>query len=187
MLGMNWKTATDKVLAAMKVDVKDILGNLGAKKRFSYVRPVELREIGQKPEVSVDVELTNARSRIMVQGNLDADVELTCSRCAEVFRKKLKVDIYEEFLPEGSEELNEDKDLSLTDLNVFTYTDDEIDLEEIVRQNILSALPMQPICSDDCRGLCGNCGQNLNTGACNCKVEQIDRRLMPLQKFKKDE
>jgi len=180
------KTAADKVFATMKVDVKDILGSLGSKKQFSYTSKVELREIGQEPEITVNVELTNARTRIIVQGKLITTVDLECSRCAEPFRKEIEVDLYEEFLPEGSEELREDKDLSLTDLNLFTYSDDEVDLDEIVRQNIISALPMRPICNDTCRGLCGICGENLNTKKCSCEVEQIDRRLMPLQKFKKD-
>ncbi len=170
----------------MKVDVKDILGSLGSKKRVSYIRAVELRELGQKPEISVDVELTNARTRLILQGNLIASVDLVCSRCAETFKKEIRVEIYEEFLPEGSEELREEKDLSLTDLNLFTYSDDEVDLEEIVRQNILSTLPMQPICSDGCRGLCGVCGENLNTRECSCKADKTDKRLLPLQKFKKD-
>ena len=186
MHGFYGKTAADKVFTAMKVDVKDILGSLGSKKRFSYTSKVELKEIGQIPEISVNVELTNARSRIIVQGKLVTTVELACSRCAETFRKEIGVDLYEEFLPEESEELREDIDLSLTDLNLFTYSDDEVDLDEIVRQNILAALPMRPICSDGCRGLCGVCGENLNTKKCSCEVEQIDRRLIPLQKFKKD-
>ncbi len=170
--------------AAMEIDVKDIEQHLGSKKRVSQRESIMLGEIDQKAEVYVDVQLTNAKTRLILTGTLKTAVELNCSRCAENFQEHMNIKLHEEFLPEGSPELEPRQDLNLKDLSMFVIKDDKIDMEEIIRQNILSALPMQPMCSSSCHGLCPVCGENRNKKECGCHVEKVDPRLAALQKFK---
>ena len=61
-----------------------------------------------------------------------------------------------------------------------------IDLSPLVRELILLEIPMQPICRDDCKGLCSQCGSNLNHISCDCEQEYIDPRLSALQKLLDD-
>jgi len=168
----------------MEIDVKDLQKQLGSKKRVAGRESIMLAEINQKADVEIDVELTNAQSRLILTGILKTAVELGCSRCAENFTEPMEIKIHEEFLPEGSPELEPRQDLSLEDLSMFVIKEYKIDLEEIIRQNILSAMPMQPICSSACHGLCPVCGENLNKKNCGCHVEKVDPRLSALQKFK---
>jgi uncharacterized protein len=58
-----------------------------------------------------------------------------------------------------------------------------LDLTEVIRQDLLLALPMYPVCRSKCKGLCPHCGQNWNEGACECSLEEIDPRLAVLRQL----
>ena len=62
--------------------------------------------------------------------------------------------------------------------------DDQIDLDEVLREQFYLALPMKPLCREDCAGLCPQCGTNRNTGTCSCETEPEDPRLAPLRRLK---
>lgn len=74
-------------------------------------------------------------------------------------------------------------ELDSENLSVAYYEGDRIDLGEEVRQSIILALPMKPVCREDCLGLCSHCGRNLNKEKCGCKEEEIDERLAKLGKL----
>ena len=79
---------------------------------------------------------------------------------------------------EGEIEVEED------DLTTAFYEHDTIDLGHLMREQMYLALPMKPLCRDDCRGLCPTCGANLNLGTCGCKHEWEDPRLAVLKRLK---
>jgi uncharacterized protein len=75
---------------------------------------------------------------------------------------------------EGEREVADD------DLSTAYFHDNAIDLEDLMREQFLLALPMKPLCSDACKGLCPQCGANLNTNPCNCNPSWVDPRLKVL-------
>ena len=79
---------------------------------------------------------------------------------------------------EGEREIEED------DLTTAFYDNDEIDLGQLMREQFYLALPMKPLCRDDCNGLCPKCGTNLNPRPCDCKREWEDPRLAALKALK---
>ena len=79
---------------------------------------------------------------------------------------------------EGELEVEED------DLTTAFYRNDEIDLEQLMREQFYLALPMKPLCGDLCKGLCPACGTNLNKGSCDCKRDWEDPRLAALKSFR---
>jgi uncharacterized protein len=81
---------------------------------------------------------------------------------------------------EGEREIEED------DLTTAFYQNDEIDLEQLMREQFYLALPMKPLCSDDCKGLCSMCGTNLNRGTCECKREFEDPRFAALKELRRN-
>jgi DUF177 domain-containing protein len=117
-------------------------------------------------------------------GSLGAKVELECVRCLEPFRMGVEEALDLVFLP-ASENVapgkQEERELKDEDLAVSFYRDDSIDLGLLVREQVLLALPMKPICRADCRGLCPECGTNLNLSPCNCAREAVDPRLANLK------
>ena len=143
-----------------------------------------LEESGTEYRVNGELTLMRSTSSILVQGRLNTQTDITCSRCLKQFTLKLPLKFQEEFFPT---------------IDVFTgvrlpppedpgsFTIDEhhvLDLTEAIRQYIVTAIPMKPLCKEDCAGLCSTCGKDLNLGKCGCKQEEIDPRWAELLKLK---
>ena len=82
---------------------------------------------------------------------------------------------------EGEREVEED------DLATAFYDDERIDLAHLIMEQFQLALPMKPLCKDACKGLCPQCGTNLNTGSCDCSPIWEDPRLAALKALKRAE
>ncbi len=82
-------------------------------------------------------------------------------------------------------EKEEERELEEEDLAVSFYRDDKIDLNQMIWEQVYLALPMKPLCKDDCRGLCPQCGTNLNLSQCNCERDFVDPRLAALKSLLK--
>jgi uncharacterized protein len=78
----------------------------------------------------------------------------------------------------------DEREVAEEDLDTSYYRDDQIDLNELLREQFYLALPMKPLCRDDCAGLCSQCGTNLNIGTCQCSSQWEDPRLAPLKELK---
>ena len=99
-----------------------------------------------------------------------------CARCL----KDTEVEIKEEFdLPLVREGRNDE---SLDDSEVL-YNEEEILLEDFIYDLIITSSPMRVICSEDCKGLCSNCGADLNRETCDCETDDVDPRLAKLKEL----
>ena len=130
------------------------------------------------------VNLLRTPRSVLAKCRLTADTELTCSRCLSLFHLTLKVNIEEEYLP--TVDVVSGSYLPPPE-EPGTFTIDEhhiLDLTEAVRQYVLMALPMKPLCREDCAGLCPQCGRNLNEGPCGCPVQDTDPRWSALRKLR---
>jgi uncharacterized protein len=123
---------------------------------------------------------------ICLLGDMKASIEMGCVRCLE----PLSIDIDEKldllFMPQSAnvgpgEGEDEERELTDEDMSVSFYKDDKIDVNQIVREQIYLALPMKPLCKEDCRGLCSQCGTNLNLSKCSCEKDLVDPRLAKLK------
>lgn len=122
------------------------------------------------------------------RGRLRARQGLHCGRCLEAFVHELDEDLDLFFMPHaaeaGADEEEQDVELSDREMVVAYYDKDRIDLGEMVREQMLLAVPLRRLCREDCRGLCPSCGVNRNTGTCDCQpAETVDERLAPLRKL----
>ena len=121
---------------------------------------------------------------LLVEGDLETLLQLQCSRCLEVFRLPAHVHFScrEEpawMVPQEEEEV----ELHREDLDVGYYQGDSLELLELIREQVLLAIPMRPLCREDCLGLCPQCGQNWNQGRCDCRTEQVDPRWAALAQW----
>jgi len=141
---------------------------------FRVVSPVTL---------SFDVDRQEP-GRYRVAGHLTGEIELDCSRCLEPFTLPVVTDFDLRYVPrienvgEGEREVEED------DLATAFYDEDQIDLGHLIMEQFQLALPMKALCKDDCKGLCPNCGTNLNTGTCDCSQTWEDPRFAALRNLK---
>jgi uncharacterized protein len=107
-------------------------------------------------------------------------LELACSRCLEPFELPVDAEFDVRYLPQ-SENTGEEREVEEDDLTVAFYRDEVIDLGQLLEEQFYLALPMKPLCRDDCQGLCPSCGVNLNVETCGCQVRWEDPRLAGLK------
>lgn len=117
---------------------------------------------------------------IFVQGKLRTGVYVPCSRCLKQIGHSIEEDFSGEFLLAGKSlsEMGEE-------FSGQYYIGDFIQLDGLIRENIYLSLPMQFLCSQECQGLCPQCGVTLDAGQCNCEHEQVDPRLEVLKQLLK--
>ena len=141
-------------------------------------------EFSLKKPAPAKLEIVVKGRRCEIKGEVSFELELICSRCLEEFPFLSSSSFELVYLPRDEMPTEPDLELTPNDLKVSFYQDDEIDLSEVVREQIILAIPMKPICSPNCKGLCPMCGANLNQAPCNCQREAIDPRLAPLKDLK---
>ncbi|MBI2188768.1 MAG: DUF177 domain-containing protein [Acidobacteria bacterium] len=142
---------------------------------YRIVSPVELA-----------FDIHKDRDRFRLVGSVHADLELTCSRCLEPFAITVGAPFDLRYLPASAISTEPEREVADEDLDLSYYRDDRIDLNELLREQFYLALPMKPLCREDCRGLCPQCGANLNTAACGCASTWDDPRLAALNALRLD-
>jgi uncharacterized protein len=136
--------------------------------------------------VSLVFDVHKDRSTFRLSGRVKTRLELLCSRCLEPFEVDIDAPFDLRYEPQPSSAAEGEHELSEGDFDAAYYADDQIDLGQLIQERIYLALDMKPLCSDDCKGLCSNCGTNLNRGTCSCDTHWEDPRLTVLRALKKE-
>jgi len=134
----------------------------------------------QTEPVSGKIKLMRTDRSILAQARFRSSVKVECSRCLKELVYPLAISLEEEYFP--TIDIVSGRPLPLPD-EPWMFTIDEnhiLDLTEAVRQYLLLALPMKPLCRADCAGLCSVCGRDLNQGPCGCPAFQPDPRWAKL-------
>jgi len=110
---------------------------------------------------------------LFVQGTVESQLRLECVRCLEPFALPITLELEEIFgLPGASPR---------QDVTYVVSDDGWLDLAPLLREQSWVAVPMNPLCRADCKGLCPQCGTNLNRESCTCESTKIDPRLAVLK------
>jgi DUF177 domain-containing protein len=136
----------------------------------------------------VIIEATTGKDKgqVRIVGRLRTTLELPCSRCLEGSPVPLEAVFDLLYLPALEAPDDEEVEVAEEDINTAFYRDGVIDLGELVHEQLYLALPMKPLCRDDCKGLCPVCGANRNQTPCACNVRWEDPRLAGLKALLKD-
>jgi uncharacterized protein len=143
------------------------------REEFRLAAPVELT--GEARKDAKKVRLT---------GRIVTTLECDCSRCLEPFPVPVDAQIDVLLLPSSENSGQAEQEIAEDDLGVSYYKDDVIDLGELMREQFYLAVPMKPLCRQDCQGLCPVCGINRNRETCSCQAIWVDPRLEALKSFK---
>ncbi len=152
----------------------------------SWVEPlVGPQYFGRDDVVKASFALNRAGHTVIVRGQIAGGLGFVCSRCAE--EASLQIDhsfthVFVEVAARATSvpgEIGEDDDLEVT-----YYDGDTVDLEPLASEEIVLALPVAPKCSENCRGICQQCGTNLNEGPCACASDVVDPRWARLKELK---
>ena len=134
--------------------------------------------------VHLAFDIHRDKDKFRLVGNLSTVLELSCSRCLEPYRLPVSAPFDLRYLPAGEASTESEREVENDDLGISYYQNEQIDLNELLREQFYLALPMKPLCQDACRGLCPQCGTNMNTGTCTCDATWRDPRLAVLKDLK---
>jgi uncharacterized protein len=162
-----------------------------AQESFAHVyQPRELTDDQDLYRIVAPVDLAfdiyKDKDRFRLIGRVRTTLELLCSRCLEPFTWPVDAPFDLHYQPAVGDGDATEREIDEDDFSTAFYRDDEIDLRELMREQFYLALPMKPLCREDCRGLCPQCGTNLNRGRCECRREWEDPRLAVLKTLKKE-
>jgi uncharacterized protein len=129
-------------------------------------------------------ETVQTAGRAHVRGRLTADVTLDCTRCLEPVEKPLDITFDSVFVDAADETDRTEVEVGEDALDESLVENGLIDLAEVAREQILLAIPDQVLCREDCKGLCPQCGANLNLIDCRCSDDSIDPRWAALRDIK---
>ncbi len=137
---------------------------------------------GSSAEIAVTVTLTD--DNVFVRGAITGALKVPCVRCLRAVTLDVCAPIDLVFLPaEGEREDGED-DEPTDEVEVATHDGLKIDLSEQERDALVLAVPMNPTCRADCKGLCPVCGGDRNECECGCDTKVVDPRLAALKEIK---
>lgn len=118
------------------------------------------------------IDLTRARQGVYVHGRLETQTNLECVRCLENFDQELSVEFNDLFIYPPDQ---------ATDPLLIVHENGILDLSPLLREYLLLDIPIQPLCRQECKGLCPECGGNLNDSVCDHPRTDIDPRLAELK------
>lgn len=133
---------------------------------------VEMSRTTARP-LAAELGLEAASGAIVVSGMAAVAVWHSCNRCLTEWEEEMRLDLLQPFSTSGEDE--------------YTVEDSQIDVEPLLRDEVTLALPVAPLCRDDCAGLCPTCGSDLNYASCGCPESEVDspfaglRDLLELQ------
>lgn len=162
------------------VPVHDLMKRPGLMRELELdiplVEPIgtEVVAIPAKAEVELDLRLESVHEGILATGEIFAEAKTMCSRCLEDMNLKIEVDFQELFA------------YSLEQEDDFLVQDEKIDLEQAITDAVVLSLPFKPVCSEDCLGLCSECGVKLAEDPEHVHQAQSDSRWSELESFRKE-
>ena len=121
---------------------------------------------------------------IRISGQLDTVVQMACARCLEPVPQNLsrKFDLL--YRPLGADAGRQELSVTAAEAEISYYEGDGLLLEDVLREQVLLAVPLKAICREDCKGLCPHCGKNLNLAQCSCEEPVEDPRWSALKEIR---
>ena len=155
------------------IDVTDLKAAPGSSRSVGLIDPipglaVSLAKIPEDRPIQCSLLLEGVSDGVLVSGTLSSRVDLTCARCLRAFDGSVEVRVRELFS-------------AVPDEDGYPLVEPgEIDLEPMIRDAVVLALPFAPVCRAGCLGLCPRCGKDRNIGACTCPEHDADPRWAAL-------
>lgn len=136
--------------------------------------------------IRVQGRLTRVAEQIYFQGSIQGSVVVPCGRCLDMVHTEFATETRVVFLPPTTEAMSDEESTggATDDLDLFVHDGTVLDLCPLVREQVVLAFPVQPLCREDCAGLCQVCGGNRNAEPCTCQTATADPRFTILQQLR---
>ncbi len=136
----------------------------------------------QTGKCELTLRATRVDDKVELTGGISVVVECECDRCLTALSIPVEASFDLLYVPPSGTE--DEHELGDGDLSLGYYQDGLIDVDDLAREQIELALPMARLCTEECRGLCTECGANLNMVKCACSANQVDMRWAALNELK---
>jgi uncharacterized protein len=121
---------------------------------------------------------------IRVKGSLTTSLEINCARCLEPIVQKVNRQFDLLYRPLGADAGRDEMSVTDAEAEISYYEGDGVALEDVLREQVLLAVPVKVVCRDNCKGLCPHCGKNLNQEPCSCAAEEEEPRWAALKEIR---
>ena len=170
----------------MRIELENLEGGKGD---FAHVyNPDELNPVDERVKLSAAAEVNGkirlAGNEVFVNGHVDARAQVECDRCLKPVEVPVNADFELEYISGSEYETSAAAELTEAEMSVSVFDGKAIDVDEIVKEQILLTVPTRMLCREDCKGICPECGTDRNTGECSCVTSDIDPRWAALKKLK---
>lgn len=172
----------------MKLDLSEIARTPGAFAEHQIdVTLQEIEGMTLTAPIRGRMYISSTGRVLVIEGAVDTEVEMTCFRCGITYRQPIHAEFQEDFiirppLATGHGPLVEEEE-EAPGVRLFYEGTFDLNLDELFRQSILVALPLKPICAEECKGLCPHCGHRLSEGECACEAEAVNPQMAVLQQL----
>jgi uncharacterized protein len=146
----------------------------------------EAGEVRFEHPLAVDLRAFRSRDMIAVQGRLTTRVKLACARCLVLHLEDLDLAFELSYLQNSgpvTAEADDETEIDADEAGLMRFEGDTIDLSEGIGEQIIMGLPFKPLCDSDCKGLCSQCGVNLNHADCTCAPSSPDSPFAVLKQL----
>ena len=169
-------------MSSLTMSVTELLGRPGEHRDVRLSEPLEgvrttLARLSDEP-VSAALRAESVVEGILVTGSVSGGTVVQCARCLKQIDSGVEVELCELFVAPGHEVSDSGAD------DTYRVTGTEIKLEPMLRDALTLALPLHPLCRADCKGICAQCGADLNAGDCSCAEDETDPRWAPLEELR---
>ena len=170
----------------MRVELENLKGGKG---EFAHIyQPDELNPIDERVQLTepaaVNGRVRIAGNEIFVNGHIDTRAQVECDRCLQPVELPVNSDFALDYISGADYESSAAAELTEADLSVSVFDGDAIDIDEIVKEQILLTVPTRTLCREDCKGICPECGIDRNTGERSCVTDNTDPRWAALKNLK---
>lgn len=137
--------------------------------------------------VSLDGRVEIKGTQLSVSGRVETAVTVECDRCLKALQLPVSARFSLQYMTGSEYETTHAAELTAEEMGLSVFDGEAIDLDEIVKEQILLAVPDRALCAVECKGMCSQCGADLNSGTCTCGSTDIDPRWAALKNFKSSE
>ena len=172
----------------MLIDAQTVLDETHVRKTLAQdwwkVTDCGRQVLGFSRPLRVDIRISRAGDKFLLDGGLHGALKVRCDRCLEPFELNLETHFHVYLIMQTPADDEEDVELLDEGMDVGFIRGDTIDLGEVIREQVFLSVPMKTVCRLSCRGLCPQCGANLNVAPCLCKSESGHPAFSKLMKLK---
>jgi uncharacterized protein len=121
---------------------------------------------------------------IRLVGKLATSIETACARCLEPVKSDIQREFDLLYRPQGTDAGHEELSVTQAEAEIGYYSGDGLELDDVLREQVLLSVPLRMLCTEQCKGLCPHCGKNLNVEVCSCESRPADPRWDALKDLK---